>query len=730
MHGLLWKNARIEARVMARLLRKVNRRPWLGIAASVCGLIAARGLPASAQAVSTISAPLYRTAAPILALSPEQAGRGDSAQLRGVVIRSTDYGFILQDGTAGIWIFLDHPPNLSPHDEIEVKGIVHQGRFSPGVTAQSIRKLGSSPLPKPETVTFKQLSTGDKDSQYVSVTGVVRSVGLRPRVSSSQKLWLKIAMADGFIDASFPEEDLAAANNLIDAVVRIDGAASCTKNQNRQIITPTLMVSGMESLTVLRPPPNNLFDTPLTPISKLMQYRSGTDYYHRVMVAGTVIYYKAGEGLILEDAGRALFVETTQASDIKLGDRVEALGFPAPESSGPILQDAILRSIATGQQLRPTPVTITDLSSGAFNYNLVSIEGRFLTRVHEPYREVLLLQNQSGLLLAELAEPENSNALQKLKEGSTIRISGISMLDVTGIWNMDAPSASAIRYKVLLRSSSDLQVVGPPSWWTTRHVIYLAAILGVLVLALVGLEVYRRIERWRLRAVLEERERLAHEMHDTLAQSFAGIGFQLQAIRRAVPSDAPGLRVQVDLARALVRYSHKEAKRSVEPLNLGSEASEEIDVLSSLEASARKMVEGTSVAVTTARSGTSRSVPPKMATSLLRIGQEAVANAVRHANPSRLDIAIAYLSDSVKLAVTDDGCGFVSSGSLIGFGLRGMRKRAAALSARLEIVSQPGEGTRVEINVPLPPRLSFHSFLEGARKYLVEHRSYGDPKTK
>jgi signal transduction histidine kinase len=244
------------------------------------------------------------------------------------------------------------------------------------------------------------------------------------------------------------------------------------------------------------------------------------------------------------------------------------------------------------------------------------------------------------------------------------------------------------------------------------------------------LEIYRRIERWRLRAVLEELERLAHDMHDTLAQSFAGIGFQLQAIRRAVPSDAPALRDQVDLARALVRFSHKEAKRSVEPLNLGPEASEEIDVLSSLETSARKMVEGTSVAVTTARSGTSRSVPPKMAALLLRIGQEAVANAVRHANPTRLDIAIAYLSDSVKLAVTDDGCGFVNSGSLIGFGLRGMRKRAAALSAKLEIVSQPGEGTRVEINAPLPPGFTFHSFLEQARKYLVEHRSYVDPKTK
>jgi signal transduction histidine kinase len=706
---------------MARLLREANRRNWPGTIMLVCGLMAAGMLRISAQAVAPNSAPiLYRSAAPILALSPEQASRGDPAQLRGVAIRSTDYGLVLQDRTAGIWIFLDNPPNLSSHDEIEVIGVVHQGRFSPGVTAQSIRKLGSSPLPKPEEVTFKQLTTGDKDSQYVSVTGVVRSVGLRPRVSSSQKLWLKIAMADGFIDASFPEKDFSAASKLIDAVVRIDAAASCTKNASRQIITPTLMVSGMGSVTVLQPPPHNLFDTPLTPISKLMQYRSGTDYYHRVRVAGTVTYYKAGESLILEEAGRALLVETAQASDIKLGDRIEALGFPAPQSSGPILQDAVLRSIAPGQQLKPAPVTITDLSSGAFNYNLVSIEGRLLTRVQEPYREVLLLQNESALLLAELAEPQNSNALQKLKDGSTIRISGICMLDITGVWNLDSPSASAVQYKVVMRSSSDVQVTAPPSWWTTLHVIYIAAILGALVLALVGLEVYRRIERWRLRAVLEERERLAYEMHDTLAQSFAGIGFQLQAIRRAIPGEVPGLREQVDLARALVRHSHKEAKRSFEPLSLTSESPEEIDVLSSLEVSARKMVEGTSVEVTAVTNGTSRPFPPKIAASLLRIGQEAVANAVRHANPSHLDISITYLPDFVRLVVTDDGCGFVNSGNLVGFGLRGMRKRAAALSAKLEIVSQLGEGTRVEIKAPLPPSFTFHSVLERARNYLVE----------
>jgi hypothetical protein len=613
-------------------------------------------------------------------------------------------------------------------DEVEVKGVVDPGFFTPMVKRTSVRKLGRSALPQPRSVTFRQLSTGDMENLYVSIIGVIRSAGIRPNASRLQKFWMKIEMADGIIYASLPEESADAGGKLIDATVRIYGAAACTKNMNRQITSSTLLVQGMQNIFVLRPPPQDLFALPLTPIGRLMEYRSGTDYYHRVRIAGKVTYYKPGESLILEDGGRALVVMTAQSPNIKLGDRIEAIGFPAPRDSGPILQDAILHDIAPGQQLRPTPTTFAELSSGSFNNSLVSAEGRLMGRIQEPFREVLLLQDNSALLLAELDESENSNELRYLKEGSTIRISGISMLDISGTWGTGGPNASTIRYRVLLRSPGDVQVIRPASWWTTLHIIYLAAILGVLVLLFFGLVVYGRMEGWRLQAVLEERERLANEIHDTLAQSFAGIGFQLQAIRKAIPSESPGLRQQVDLARALVRHSHKEARRSLEPLS--PEPPEEIDLLSSLESSARAMVEGGSIEVTAATTGAPRPIPTEIAASLLRIGQEAIANAVRHADPSHLDISVAYNIGSVCLAIKDDGCGFVKSGNLLGFGLRGMRKRSAALSAKLDIVSQPGEGTRVEVTAPLPPGLTLSVVIKKLWKYPLERILYVNTKTK
>ena len=674
--------------------------------------------PFASAARTNSAATLYQTAASILSLTPEQAQQGDTALLQGVVTGSTDLGLTIQDQTAGIWIYWDHPEDFVPGDQVEVRGNVNPGRFSSCVNAISVRKLSRAPLPQPRAATFRQLSTGDLDAQYVSVTGIVRSMGIRKTASPSQSVWLKLALPDGNINVTFAAENAAAASKLIDAVVRVNAPAMCTKNENRQITAPTLPVGSMLNLTVLRPPPQNLFDQPLTPISKLMEYRSGTDYFRRVRVAGTVTYYKPGDRLILEDDGRALLVMSPQTSDIRIGDKVEALGFPAAEDSGPFMQDAVLRYVAHGQLLRPTPVKIADISSGTHRYNLVSTEGYLLRRVDEPSSVVLLLQNESTLLVAELDRPANSTVLPNLKEGSTIGISGISMLEIEGTWNYGLPSASAVRYKLLLRSPDDVRVIKPPSWWTTLHVIYIAAILGMLMLAFLALGVFNRIERWKLQAVLEERERMAHEIHDTLAQSFAGIGFQMQAIRRAIPDGEPHLQQQVELARDLVRHSHKEARRSVEPLHLDSP--EAIELPSSLESCAAKMVEGGSVEVISSSTGTPRTIPPRIAAPLLRIGQEAIANAVRHADPKHLEIHLAYGKNSVRLAITDDGGGFVKSGDLLGFGLRGMRTRAAGISARLEILSQPGEGTRVEVTAPLPPEITLTSFFKRIWKYLLE----------
>ena len=118
-------------------------------------------------------------------------------------------------------------------------------------------------------------------------------------------------------------------------------------------------------------------------------------------------------------------------------------------------------------------------------------------------------------------------------------------------------------FVILLPSLNDVEVLEGPPWWSTGHIV--VAIIVLLLLILAAQTLHHYIERWRLIAVLEERQRLAHEMHDTLAQSFAGIGFQLQAIRDEI-DDRSAIDRELDLASSLVRRSHEEAKRSIAAL--------------------------------------------------------------------------------------------------------------------------------------------------------------------
>ena len=134
--------------------------------------------------------------------------------------------------------------------------------------------------------------------------------------------------------------------------------------------------------------------------------------------------------------------------------------------------------------------------------------------------------------------------------------------------------------------------------------------------------------------------RMAHEMHDTLSQSFAGIGFQLKAIREGMPDGLPRLHQQLDLASELVRHSHQETLRSIavlRPIQPGSEG-----LVEALRECATRLVEGGSVEVIASCSGEAGRTPLRVVDTLYHVGQEALANAVRHGQPERLQIQLTY----------------------------------------------------------------------------------------
>jgi signal transduction histidine kinase len=202
--------------------------------------------------------------------------------------------------------------------------------------------------------------------------------------------------------------------------------------------------------------------------------------------------------------------------------------------------------------------------------------------------------------------------------------------------------------------------------------------------------------------VLDERQRMAGEIHDTLAQGLVGIITQLEAASQE--TGARESRRHMAAAVELARESLTEARRSVEALAPAPLAHARLP--EALREVAAKWSERTQVPVTVTTTGDACRVPEKVELALLRTAQEALANVGRHAGASRVGLTLSYMDEVVALDVRDDGVGFAPSAAAGGFGLTAMRQRVEGLAGTLEVESDPDAGTTIAATVPLVPSRS------------------------
>jgi ligand-binding sensor domain-containing protein/signal transduction histidine kinase len=229
-------------------------------------------------------------------------------------------------------------------------------------------------------------------------------------------------------------------------------------------------------------------------------------------------------------------------------------------------------------------------------------------------------------------------------------------------------------------------------------------LLCVLLLALTAWQLYRlRVRRMALqfRAVLAERNRIAREIHDNLAQDILGISVQLELVARLMPAAAEMAKGHLDRARMLVRNSMTEARRYV--WDLRSQELQKKDLPAALRDTTKRLTAESDIETVVEVAGPMRPLPVEVETNLLRIGQEAINNAVKHARANRIEVGLNFDTRKVQLTVRDDGRGFdpreqIADGH---FGLLGMRERAEQIGGALSIDSAPERGTQIAVDVPL-----------------------------
>jgi signal transduction histidine kinase len=236
-----------------------------------------------------------------------------------------------------------------------------------------------------------------------------------------------------------------------------------------------------------------------------------------------------------------------------------------------------------------------------------------------------------------------------------------------------------------------------------NEVDLLSAIGGQVGIAVENARLYRRS---RQAAMLEERNRVAREIHDSLAQAFTGIVVQLEAAERLAGRRPEQARTSLHKARDLARTSLQEARRSV--WGLRPRSLEDGSLTEAIHNQVRTAQGENGLTLRFATSGTERTLSSQLEMNLFRIAQEALNNVRRHAHARNAGIQLDYGARHVRLAVWDDGVGLAADrspaggdGDGHGFGLIGMQERTALMNGHMTITSAPGQGTKVEVIVPV-----------------------------
>ena len=415
-------------------------------------------------------------------MTPLEAARKYPVHLEGVVTfyGGPDLDLYVQDSTGGIFVWAgDAKLPLATGDLVAVDGVTEGSDFAPNVTNAHVRVLGKSPLPEPLRVTFENLAGDAEDSQWVETRGIVRSA----------------TFEHGYLVLLFAGADRLSARvsgfrgnptRLTDAEVIMRGAAGGTFNQDQQFIGVRINVPSPEYMQIAVPAPAHPFDVPPSSIGNILRFIPKNTIQHRLRVEGVVTLHRLGKDLFIEDGKDSIRVQTDQITPVYSGDRVDVLGFPAAGDYTQILQDAIFRIISHGATPAATDVTTAIALAGTTDSELIRIRARLLDKALTRREGLLVLQSDDHVFSASLAGPGTVSALDSLRAGSLVQVTGVCTVQVD-------EKHSPRSFQILLRSPKDIVVLGkPPLWELQQAMLVVGAMGGGILVVLAWVIILRR----------------------------------------------------------------------------------------------------------------------------------------------------------------------------------------------------------------------------------------------
>ncbi len=635
-----------------------------------------------------------------------------SMRIRGVItfydrILNHEY-MTVQDETAAIFIAsLPGRRNTRPlrvGQRVELDGNRLDGIGGPKFVPYSLNILGWDQLPVPVVHPGEYSLSRHGEGLWTQVEGVVQFVDATGAMTVKTK--------QETVLVRMPQIHLRQLEQYVDSRVRARGVMTLPESGH-----PLLLVPSPAFLEACDFPPNDPFELPGIAITAVKVFQDYPDPMHRVKVAG-VVTYQNEDLLFVQDETGGVRVRSLVVPSVEVGDSVEVVGFPQRAVTSASLMNCRVRKMNAGARSASVPIPILPVATGHYEGVLVRWKGMVLNQRSSSGEQIIELQAEERL--CEAALPERAGKLAQIPVGSAVEVVGVC----GGTFASTLPPDVAERnlpanFKLFLRAPADVILLKRPPWWTWK---YTAGLVGGMLLILAAAllwirELHQQVaartcelqkamlrlkEETQTSATLAERERLAAEIHDGLQQGLSGIMLQLEGAGAKLAQNPNLVRASLEMARNMAVFCLSEVRHSV--LNLQSPLVTEAGLGAALTQVSRQMTAGRTNGIEVEIRGVVRALPPAVEHHLFRVGQESLNNAIKHARAGRIKVDLTYSEESVRLAVADDGCGFVVA-DVMGpgaehLGLRTLRGRARKLGGRLEIKSQSGRGTTVEIVVP------------------------------
>ncbi len=419
--------------------------------------------------------PVLTTAAAVHNLTPSEAKRHYPVHLKAVcmVCFTGWHGFFLNDGSTGVYVETKDQVLLTAAIHtgtlLEIAGFSGPGEFAPIVEQSTLHVLGETALPPARTVSLDRISTGAEDGQWIAFQGTVRSAEIRDSM-----LVLVVASGRLSVEVMTLQSPPKEYGRLIDARVRVRGTLGPVFNKRHQLVGVNIYTPGLNYLEVLEPAPDPL-TLPWKKLKNVFDYTPGASLDHRVRIRG-VVEARWGKTVFINDGNEGASVLSAQSSDLRPGQEVEVLGFPALGDFTQSIDEAIIKPLGRAPLPQARPISAKDALSGDFEGNLVRIDARLIRQQRSADQNTLFLDSGGSIFSAVLPIDQRGQALEILRDGSLLQVTGVCVVTETrAVRHFRLPKA----FQILLRSGRDVSVLQKPSWWTLERTLCAFCACGV-----------------------------------------------------------------------------------------------------------------------------------------------------------------------------------------------------------------------------------------------------------